>query len=88
VLQIRGGRLKLATENPDNGIFLIDEQAQTVKLATIVENKPARLIAMIPANLPAGVYTLEVRTNLSAYNKEAKSIKTGRFQKELTALNA
>jgi hypothetical protein len=50
VVQVRGGRLKLAVSNPDNGIFLVDEQGQAVKLPNIVENKPARLIAIINAN--------------------------------------
>ena len=86
VIQIRGGRLKMATENPANGIFLIDEQARETRLTDIVENKPARLIAMLPATLPQGVYTLEVRSSLNSANKENKTVKTGRFIRELTAV--
>jgi hypothetical protein len=87
VIQVRGGRLKLAAANPANGIFLIDEQGQALKLVNMVENKPARLIAMLPTDLPAGNYTLEVRSSLSASNnKETKTIKTGRFVRELTAV--
>ena len=87
VLQIRGGRLKLATQNPDNGIFLIDEQGQTTPLPMVIENKPARLIAMLPATLACGAYTLEVRSSLSASNREGRTIRTGRFNRELTAVN-
>ena len=79
VVQIRGGRLKFVPGNPANGIFLIDEQAQPVRLDVIVENKPARLIAMLPADLP-----LEVRTTLIATGREGKTLKTGRFIRELT----
>ena len=87
VIEIRGGRLKLATENTDNGVFLIDEAGQAVKLPKVMENKPARLIAIMPADLPQGTYTLEVRTSLSSStNKEGKTIKKGRFLKELTAV--
>ena len=87
VIEIRGGRLKLATENPDNGVFLIDEAGQAVKLPKVMENKPARLIAIMPADIPQGTYTLEVRTSLSSStNKEGKTIKKGRFLKELTAV--
>jgi hypothetical protein len=84
IIQLRGGRLKLAVENPANGIFLVDEQQQATKLAVLVENKPARLIAMLPATLPYGAYSLEVRTTYSASGKESKNLKTGRFIKELT----
>ena len=85
VIQIQGGRLKLAMDNPANGIFLIDEQGQATKLQHIVENKPARLIGMLPASLAQGTYTLEVRTTLSSTtNKEGKTLKSGRFIRELT----
>ena len=80
--------MKFAVENPDNGIFLIDEHAQATKLSHIVENMPKRLIAMVPADIAAGVYTLEVRTTLTSAQKEAKhkALKTGYFNKELTVV--
>ena len=87
VIQIWGGRLRLATENPENGIFLTDDLAQTIKLTTIIENKPARIIAMLPQDLPAGTYTLELRTSFVNSGKESKSMKTGRFNRELTAVS-
>jgi hypothetical protein len=83
VIQIRGGRLKLIAENPENGVFLTGDSGQAFKLNGIVENKPARLIAMLPADLPQGTYTLEVRTTLTSSNKESKILKTGRFLREL-----
>ena len=86
VIQIRGGRLKLAETNPENGVFLTDEQGQTVKMPNIVENKPARLIVMIPADLTQGTYTVEVRTSFLNSAKEGKNMKTGRFNRELVAL--
>ena len=86
VIQIWGGRLKLVLENPENGIFLTGEQGETVKLNVVVENKPARLIAMIPADLQSGTYALEVRSTHGS-SKESKAIKTGKFNKELTAVN-
>jgi hypothetical protein len=85
VVQVRGGRLKLAA-SPDNGLFLIDEQGQATKLANIVENKPARLIAMLPIDLQPGAYTLEVRTTYTTSGKETKTAKIGRFARELTAV--
>jgi len=87
VLQIWGGRLKIVPENPYNGVFLIDEAANVIKLPVIIENKPSRLIVMLPADVPAGSYELEVRTTLSASGKELKSIKTRRFNRELIAIS-
>ena len=86
VLQIRGGRLKMATENPDNGVFLIDEAANAVKLPVVIENKPSRLIVMLPADIPTGSYELEVRTTLGVSGREVKNIRTRRFNRELVAL--
>ncbi|MDR2887845.1 MAG: DUF4469 domain-containing protein [Bacteroidales bacterium] len=83
VVQLKGGRLKLVASNPDNGIFLISGSG-AIKLDTIVENKPSRLIAMLPANLPQGAYTVEVRTTLTSSNKESRSMKTGWFDRQLT----
>ena len=84
VIQLRGCRLKLAPEQPDNGIYLTGENGAVTKLAILVENKPARLMAMIPADLPQGIYTLEVKTSLSATNKVLKTLKTTTFSKHLT----
>ena len=88
VIQIRGGSLKLALANPENGVFLTDENGNTFKLNNIVENKPARIIVMIPSDIQQGTYTLEVRSSFINSAKEAKNIKTGRFNRELMAINA
>ena len=87
VLQIWGGRLKLATENPDNGVFLIDDAGNALKLTVIIENKPSRIIAMLPADMPAGTYHVEVRSSFVNAAKESKNIKTGRFNKELVTVS-
>jgi len=87
VIQLLGGRLKLAAANPDNGIFLMGEQAGAVKLPVVVENKPSRLIAMIPADLPEGTYPIEVRTTMTVSGKEVKTLKTGRFNRELVTVH-
>ena len=87
VLQIRGGRLKLGTESPENGVFLIDNDGNAVKITVVVENKPARLIVMLPADLQSGTYTLEVRTALNSNsNREGRTIRTGRFNRELVTV--
>jgi hypothetical protein len=52
VVQLRGSKLKFLKDQPDNGIFLLRENDAEIELDTIVENKPARLIAVLPAHLP------------------------------------
>jgi hypothetical protein len=86
VIQLRGSRLKLIEATASNGIFLLPETGgDEIKLTVIAENKPARLIAMLPADLPQGAYKIEVRTTyMSASTTESKAMRTGRFGKTLT----
>jgi len=52
-----------------------------------VENKPGRLIVMLPADLPPGIYMLEVRTTYSqSGTHECLQLKVGRYLKMLTAV--
>ena len=53
-------------------------------LALIAENKPARLMAIIPAGLKAGTCCIEVRTKYANAAKQLKTLKVGRFAKPLT----
>ncbi|GHT66469.1 hypothetical protein FACS189452_02390 [Bacteroidia bacterium] len=85
VIQMRGSRLKLVENDATNGIFLLPTtDGAEIRLSVVVENKPARLIAMLPADLAAGEYYLEVRSNYSHGNKPSLILKTGRFHKALT----
>ena len=84
VVQMRGSRLKFVDSDPTNGIFLLPAAGGAeVRLAVVVENKPARLIAMLPADLAAGEYHLEVRTKFVHGGKPAQTLKVGRFHKSL-----
>jgi hypothetical protein len=86
VIQLRGGRLKLLPGIENNGIFVVNEQGNEVKITSIVENKPARLIAVLPADIPQGDYFIEVRTSCSATGKPMKSLKQCRYNKILTVV--
>ena len=55
------------------------------KLSILVENKPARLMAMIPVDLPQGNYTLEVKASAISH-KPLKTHKRGVFNKQLVVL--
>jgi hypothetical protein len=84
VLQLRESRLKFLAEQDDNGIFLIDESGVATKLVVIVENKPARLMAMLPVDLSQGTYTVEVRTSYIGSARPRKSVRSGNFYRQLT----
>jgi len=84
VVQLVGARLKFDAKDAAQGIFFVPETGEAVRAAVIAENKPARLMAIIPADLTAGTYYIEVRTKILEGNKSGKTLKTGRFNKALT----
>ena len=84
VVQLVGARLKFDAKDKAQGIFFVPETGEAVRAAVIAENKPARLMAIIPTDLAAGTYYIEVRTKILEGNKSGKTLKTGRFNKALT----
>ena len=84
VVQLVGARLKFDAKDAAQGIFFVPETGEAVRATVIAENKPARLMAIIPADLAAGTYYIEVRTKILEGNKSGKTLKTGRFNKALT----
>ena len=84
VVQLTGSRLKFGAKDASQGIFFIPETGNPVRAAVIAENKPARVMAIIPADLEAGTYYIEVRTKMDTKGKALKTLKTGRFNKPLT----
>ena len=84
VVQLVGSRLKFDAKDAAQGIFFVPETGEAVRAAVIAENKPARLMAIIPADLAAGTYYVEVRTKIIGSSQKSKTLKTGRFDKPLT----
>ena len=84
VVQLVGSRLKFDAKDTAQGIFFVPETGEAVRAAVIAENKPARLMAIIPADLAAGTYYIEVRTKYTVGGKPLKTAKIGRFIKPLT----
>ena len=84
VVQLTGSRLKFDAKDAAQGIFFVPETGNPVRAAVIAENKPARLMAIIHADLAAGTYYIEVRTKILEGNKFGKTLKSGRFNKALT----
>ena len=84
VVQLVGARLKFDAKDAAQGIFFVPETGEAVRAAVIAENKPARLMAIIPADLAAGSWYIEVRTKYANATKQLKTLKAGRFGKALT----
>ena len=84
VVQLVGSRLKFDAKDTAQGIFFVPETGAPVRAAVIAENKPARLMAIIPADLAAGTYYVEVRTKIIGSSQKSKTLKMGRFDKPLT----
>jgi vacuolar-type H+-ATPase subunit F/Vma7 len=84
-LRIKGSKLKLAGDNPDVGVYFINETTEEeikVEADEIVDNKPSELVIVIPP-LEAGMYLVKVTTQFSgnALLKEPRSVT---FEKTLT----
>jgi hypothetical protein len=61
-LRISGSKIKIAGDNPDNGIFFINVDTQErimVDPSDVVNNNPSELIIVIP-ELPAGTYQVGI----------------------------
>ena len=84
VVQLVGSRLKFDAKDAAQGIFFVPETGNPVRASVIAENKPARVMAIIPADLAAGMYYIKVRTKIAEGGKALKNLKTGRFAKALT----
>ena len=84
VVQLVGSRLKFDAKDTAQGIFFVPETGEAVRATVIAENKPARLMAIIPADLAAGSWYIEVRTKYANATKQLKTLKAGRFGKALT----
>ena len=86
VVQLTGSRLKFKADDTAQGIFFVPETGNPVRASVIAENKPARLMAIIPADLAVGTYYIEVRSKHSGGGKPLKAVKAGRFAKLLTVV--
>ena len=85
-LKIIGNKIKIAGDNPANGIFFVDtatEQRTVVDPTDVVVNNPSELIVVIPA-LADGTYRLEVVSQFSGGNVLLKEPRKATLDKHLT----
>ena len=72
VVEVRGYNLKIEGDDPACGLWFVAANGTETKAVTFIENKPSRIIAMIPA-LPADKYQIKV---VSQYSNGIKLLKT------------
>ena len=78
---IRGKRLKFDTQNPDEGVFVIDPETKTeIQVTQVSKNHPTEILFLMPS-LTSNKVTIEIRSRL---NKNLKAIRTGMFPTLLT----
>jgi hypothetical protein len=86
-LKIAGHKLKIAGDNPENGVYFVNQTTQErtkVEATDIVTNNPSELMIIIPA-LASGTYKVEVTTQFSGNTKiMLKDPHTAAFDKILT----
>ncbi|MBP3365932.1 MAG: DUF4469 domain-containing protein [Treponema sp.] len=84
ILRLTGSRLKFDALDEAQGVFLVPaEGGEAVKCAVVAENKPARVMIMVPADVKPGAYYAEVRTKLFGNGGTSKTQRMGRFSKLL-----
>jgi hypothetical protein len=78
--EINGELLKMDTEDPEQGLYFI-QNGTTTKVDVLIRNLPSDLMFNIPSSRTAGEYQLEIRTKV---HKTDKTLKSSLFQHLLT----
>ncbi len=78
--QIMGHRLKFEDDDEQQGIFIINQDNNSQKVAVVGENKPSRLMFMLPADLEKGEIQIEVRAKIYG------GIRVGKLPQSLTVV--
>jgi hypothetical protein len=86
VVEVRGYNLKIEGDDPACGLWFVAENGVQTRAVTIIENKPSRIMAMIPALQP-GKYQVKVATQYMSNNKFLKTPKVVVYPKNLTVAN-
>ncbi|GEM_PF-6670590 len=83
VVDIIGENIKIYDSNPLHGVYIIDDDNTLVsKVDRISVNFPHRLMVVLPQNLQAGDYHIEILTSY----RDTKSTHICRFNKKLTVV--
>ena len=86
VMEITGSRLKFDAADAEQGVFAITSTSE-VRCEPVIEDKPARVMVMLPATVEAGEFSVEVRTTyIGSTTRTSSVLKRGAFGKTLMAV--
>lgn len=83
MVNINGKRIRIVGDDPNIGIFLINVNDHTVTKideSDISHNKPSAITMLIPPNLTAGEYQLQLVTQFITATKQLKKARTYLFE--------
>lgn len=83
VVEVRGYNLKIDGEDQTCGLWFVHDNGDETKAEVIIENKPSKIIAMIPA-LANGNYRIKVVTQHTGSGTLLKSPRVFTYMKTLT----
>ncbi|BDC96667.1 DNA-binding domain-containing protein [Treponema saccharophilum] len=83
VIEVTGAKLKFDNADGEQGVFLVGG-ASEIRCTQVVENKPSKVLFVLPMDTAAGSYTLEVRTKNTGNKTDGKTLKKGAFEKSVT----
>mgnify|MGYP002861607096 CR=1 FL=1 len=75
---------QVVTEGSDVSHILFIGEGGEIRLSQVVENKPSRVLALLPADTATGTYTVEVRTKNTGNKTDGKALKRGSFDRTVT----
>ncbi len=75
---INGSRLQFDPDDPDQGVFLVNEAQKYLRITPVFQNSFSSLMLMIPADLQTGTYRLLVKSDLNT-----QTIRTGELDRQL-----
>ncbi len=76
--KLQGHNLRFAEEDPQQGVFFVDQDRRATRVESLTLNDPSLLIFAIPALVP-GQYVLEVRCTI----RGGEVVRAGRLHEEL-----
>ena len=83
VIEVRGYNLRIEGDDPTCGLWFVHDSGYEVKATVIIENKPSRILAMIPA-LQVDSCRIRVATQYANGVKLLKTPKIFMYPKSLT----
>jgi len=82
VVEVRGYNLKIEGDNPSCGLWFISEKGDEKKAVVIIENKPSRILAMVP-ELDGERFQIKVATQYTGSGTMVKTPKQFIYPKQL-----